>query len=110
RNKFFQTVSQSKQTFVELMKVALPTTGSRFIGSIAYFFEPIVVSQSLAMAGVTASIATKQYGELTGYALPLVLLPTFITYALSTSLVPAISEAVAMKQKQLIEFRFQQAT
>ncbi len=72
-------------------------------------FEPIVVAQSLALAGITATHATKQYGELTGYALPLLMLPSFITYALATSLVPAISEAAAQKQHRLIEYRLHQA-
>lgn len=110
RKKFFQDVKGGKKTFLELMQIALPTTGSRFIGSISYFFEPIVVAQSLAMAGVSSIIATKQYGEITGYAMPLLLLPTFITFALSTSLVPAISEAVAQHKTKIIEHRIQQTT
>lgn len=91
------------------MRIAVPTLGSRMIGSIAWFFEPIVVAQSLALAGITTVHATKQYGELTGYALPLLMLPSFITYALATSLVPAISEAAAQKQHRLIEYRLHQA-
>ncbi len=39
------------------------------IGSISWFLEPIVVAQSLAIAGVATAVATKQYGELTGFAL-----------------------------------------
>ncbi|WP_096153225.1 MULTISPECIES: stage V sporulation protein B [Bacillus] len=109
RKKFFTFVGEGKQTFNELMKIALPTTGSRMIGSIAWFFEPIVVAQSLAIAGVATVVATKQYGELVGFALPLLLLPSFITYSLSTSLVPAISEAAAKKNTLLIEHRLQQA-
>ncbi|MEM1506611.1 lipid II flippase MurJ, partial [Domibacillus sp. 8LH] len=35
--------------------------------------------------------------------------PSFITYSLSTSLVPAISEAMAQKQTLLVEHRIQQA-
>jgi stage V sporulation protein B len=109
RVKFFQAVQSGRETFVDLMKIALPTTGSRLIGSIAWFFEPIVVAQSLAIAGVTTALSTKQYGELTGYALPLLMLPSFITYSLATSLVPAISEAAAQKQMNLVEHRLQQA-
>ncbi|MFD1736066.1 stage V sporulation protein B [Bacillus salitolerans] len=109
RKNFFQSVSHGKETFKSLMSIALPTTGSRLIGSLAYFFEPIVVAQSLAIAGVTTALATKQYGELTGYALPLLFLPSFITYSLSVSLVPAISEAAAQKKTLLIEHRLQQA-
>ncbi len=109
RKKFFKHVQEGKSTFHELMGVALPTLGSRMIGSIAWFFEPIVVSHSLAIAGVAAITATKQYGALTGFAMPLLLLPSFITLSLSTSLVPAISEANSQNNKKLIEYRLQQA-
>ncbi|URM33986.1 stage V sporulation protein B [Cytobacillus firmus] len=109
RKQFFKYVSSGKGTFNELMTVALPTTGSRMIGSVAWFFEPIVVAQSLALAGVAAAAATKQYGALTGFAMPLLMLPSFITYSLSTSLVPAISEANSQNNMRLIEYRLQQA-
>jgi stage V sporulation protein B len=109
RKNFFKSVHSGKQTFKNLMDIALPTTGSRMIGSIAWFFEPIVVSHSLAIAGVAAVAATKQYGSLTGYAMPLLMLPSFITYSLATSLVPAISEANSQNDHKLIEYRLQQA-
>ncbi|MFC4320915.1 stage V sporulation protein B [Litchfieldia salsa] len=109
RTNFFQAVKAGKSTFHDLMRIAIPTTGSRLVGSLSWFFEPIVVAQSLAIAGVVTHLATRQYGELTGFALPLLFLPSFITAALSTSLVPAISEAVAQKQTLLIEHRLKQA-
>ncbi|CAM4142493.1 stage V sporulation protein B [Bacillus manliponensis] len=109
RSNFTSTVKKSKDTFHSLMDIALPTTGSRLIGSLSYFFEPIVVMQSLAIAGVAASVATQQYGMLNGYAFPLLSLPAFITYALSTALVPSISEAMAKRQHRLVEHRLQQA-
>ncbi|NSL50171.1 stage V sporulation protein B [Calidifontibacillus erzurumensis] len=109
RRNFFQQIKEGKNTLNDLLRIALPTTGSRLIGSISYFFEPIVVSQSLALAGIATTVATKQYGELTGYAIPLLLLPSFVTTSLSVSLVPAISEAAARGQFLSIEHRLQQA-
>jgi stage V sporulation protein B len=109
RKNFFQYVHSGKSTFNELMSIALPTTGSRLIGSISWFFEPIVVAHSLAIAGIAAVAATKQYGALTGFAMPLLLLPSFITYSLSTSLVPAISEANSKKNVKVIEHLLQQS-
>ncbi|RLQ98322.1 stage V sporulation protein B [Falsibacillus albus] len=109
RKHFFKSISSGKQTLAELLSVALPATGSRMIGSLSWFFEPIVVSHSLAIAGVAATAATKQYGALTGYALPLLMLPSFITVSLSTSLVPAISEANSKKNYRMVEHRLQQA-
>ena len=52
-------------------------------------------------------MATKQYGELAGFAIPLLMLPTFITQSLSVSLVPAISEAAAHKHFKTIHEQFE---
>lgn len=109
RKNFFKFVHSGKKTFTELMEISLPTMGSRMIGSVSWFFEPIVVAHSLALAGVAFVTATKQYGMLTGFAMPLLLLPSFVTYSLATSLVPAISEANTQNNKKLIEHRLQQA-
>ncbi|WP_462412349.1 stage V sporulation protein B [Neobacillus sp. Marseille-QA0830] len=109
RTNFFQFMQKGKQTFTNLMEIALPTMGSRMIGSVSWFFEPIVVAHSLALAGVLSVDATKQYGALTGYAMPLLMLPSFVTYSLATSLVPAISEANSHKNSKLIGYRIQQA-
>ncbi|WP_312473996.1 stage V sporulation protein B [Neobacillus sp.] len=109
RKNFFQFAQQGKQTFHDLMEIALPTMGSRMIGSVSWFFEPIVVVHSLAIAGVVAVNATKQYGSLTGYAMPLLMLPSFVTFSLATSLVPAISEANSRNNHKLIAYRLQQA-
>ncbi|RFU66098.1 stage V sporulation protein B [Peribacillus glennii] len=108
RNNFFKMARQGKVTFEELMKIAVPTTGSRMIGNVSWFLEPIVVAQSLAIAGVSATVATKQYGELTGYALPLLMLPSFVTTSLATSLVPAVSEAKSLGNYGLIQHRLEQ--
>lgn len=109
RYRFFKYVNSSKNTLKELFSIALPSTGSRLIGSLSYFLEPIIVAQSLLIAGVSSSMATKQYGELTGYVLPLLFLPTFITQSLSIALVPSISEAEATKNKKLIHYRIHQS-
>lgn len=109
RRNFFNQMKAGKSTLDDLLRIALPTTGSRLIGSLSYFVEPIVVSQSLAIAGVATALATMQYGQLTGYAIPLLLLPSFVTTSLSVSLVPAISEAAAKGQSLVIEHRLQQA-
>lgn len=97
RKGFFKQLKEGHETLKDLLNIALPTTGSQLIGSVSYFFEPIVVAKSLALAGITTALATAQYGELAGYVIPLLFLPTFITYSLSVSLVPAISEANAQK-------------
>ncbi|WP_335342450.1 stage V sporulation protein B [Polycladomyces zharkentensis] len=96
-------------TLKRLSRLALPVTASRTFGSLSYAVEPIVVSQSLAIAGIATATATALYGQLEGMAIPLVYFPAFITYALSVSLVPAVSEAAARGQRRLVEHRLRQA-
>lgn len=108
RRRFFSTIKGERKTLSDLLHIALPTTGSRLIGTTALFFEPIVVAQSLAIAGTMTVVATQQYGLLVGYVVPLLTLPTFITYSLSVSLLPNLSEAAANKQTVLIHHRLEQ--
>ncbi|WP_369345669.1 stage V sporulation protein B [Caldalkalibacillus mannanilyticus] len=109
RSQFFAQLAKGKQTLKELLRIGLPTTGSGLIGSISWTMEAIIVAQSLALAGIATAVATAQYGLLSGYAIPLVTLPMFITYSLSVSLVPAVSEAAAKRDYRLIHRRIYQA-
>lgn len=107
--RFLAYLKTSQQTIRELFSIALPSTGSRLIGSFSNFLEPIIVAQSLALAGISTTLVTKQYGELTGYVMPLLFLPTFITQSLAVALVPNISEAEATRNQSLIHYRIHQA-
>ncbi|RDW19292.1 stage V sporulation protein B [Oceanobacillus arenosus] len=109
RKNFFAYLKSSQTTLRELLSIALPSTGSRLVGSFSNFLEPILVAQSLSIAGFSSIIATRLYGELTGYVLPLLFLPTFITHSLSIALVPSIAEADAKRQEQLIHYRIHQS-
>lgn len=108
-NRVFSYFRDMKETIRSLMSIALPSTGSKLIGSISNFLEPILVAQALAIAGVSSIAATKQYGELTGYVIPLLFLPTFITHSLAIALIPSISEAGAKNNHTLIHYRIHQA-
>lgn len=109
RYRFFAYLKASKSTLKELFSIALPSTGSRLIGSLTHFLEPILVAQSLAIAGISTTLATKQYGELSGYIMPLLFLPTFITQSLSVALVPSISEAEAKHNRKMVHYRIHQS-
>lgn len=109
RNRISYYLDSAKDTMRGLFSIALPSTGSRLIGSISMFLEPILVSQALAIAGLSAAMVTKQYGELTGYVIPLLFLPTFITHSLAIALIPSISEAGAKNNQTLIHYRIHQA-
>lgn len=93
----------------KLLSLSIPVTGSRLVGSVSYLLESIFTARSLAAAGIITSLATAQYGALQGMIMPLILLPTALTYSLAVSLVPSLSEAAAQKQNSLIHKRLHQS-
>src|SRR5699024_11391740 len=105
RQRFFANLKGSKQTGKDLFSIAIPNTGSKLISAITNFLEPIIVAQSLTYAGITVENATKQYGELTGFAMPVFFFPSFITNSHSIAFVPAISEAEAKHSMHHVHYR-----
>jgi stage V sporulation protein B len=101
--------AQSRNSLRQLFNVSLPVTLSRMVGSIAYVLEPMIVPFALVMAGVSTPVATSLYGQFAGMAVPLLLFPTFLTYSLSVSLVPAVAEASYQKNAPLVHRRIYQA-
>jgi stage V sporulation protein B len=99
----------NREGFRQLLSVSLPVTMSRLIGSIAYVLEPMVVPFALVIAGFQTQQATSLYGQFAGMAVPLLLFPTFLTYSLSISLVPAVAEAAYQKNARLVHRRIYQA-
>src|SRR5690606_276978 len=55
------------------------------------------------------ALATAQYGALQGMVIPLLLLPTALTYSLSVSLIPSLSEAAANNDHRTIQKRLHQS-
>ena len=102
----------NKKNIKNVFSISLPTTGSRIIGNIGYFFEPIILSSILFKLGFSSSFITKEYGIIEGFVLPLLLLPSFFTMAISQALVPVISKSYShgnvketkRKLKQAIAF------
>ena len=81
----------SKSNVRDVIGISLPTTGSRLIGNIGYFFEPIILTFFLLRSGYSNDFIINEYGIINGYVMPLVLLPSFFTLAISQALIPVIS-------------------
>ena len=109
RNRFLISLKSGQKTIRSLFSIAIPSTGSRLISALSSFLEPILVAQSLAFAGFSTTFITKQYGLLTGFAMPLLFFPTFITHALAIALIPNISEADARSAHVTVHYRINQA-
>lgn len=92
----------SPQNFKDVLAISLPATGSRLIGSFSHFLEPIVVVQCLFRIGYNSMQSAKLYGAVSGFALPMVLMPSFISNAITQAIVPPISQAYANKRYERI--------
>lgn len=75
----------------DIMGISIPLTTSRIIGNIGYFFEPILFTKVLLSNGINSSIITSEYGIINGYVMPLLLLPSFFSNAISQSIIPVVS-------------------
>ncbi|MBE6139597.1 MAG: hypothetical protein E7174_03785 [Firmicutes bacterium] len=99
----------NKKNIKELFKIALPTTGSRLIGSIGYFLEPIIITFVLLKIGYTNNFIVNEYGIINGYVMQLVLLPSFFTGAISQALIPIVSKSYTKGNFKYISKKIKQA-
>ena len=99
----------NKKNIKELFKIALPTTGSRLIGSIGYFLEPIIITFVLLKIGYTNKFIVYEYGIINGYVMQLVLLPSFFTGAISQALIPIVSKNYTKGNYKYISKKIKQA-
>lgn len=89
KHRLFRHLEYSKESLKAILNIAIPMSGSRFIGSFAYFLEPIFMSIQLNSIDAKAMMLT--YGTLNGYVLPLLTMPSFITVTLSGYLLPSFT-------------------
>jgi stage V sporulation protein B len=80
-----------------IASLAIPISLGGLILPIMQALDTVIVPSRLQAAGYAMNEATALFGQLTGMAAPLINLPTIFTYALATSLVPAISEAISLR-------------
>ena len=99
----------NKGIFREILNVSIPTTGSRLIGSITYFLEPIILTYVLLQVGYTNDFITNQYGIINGYVYPILLLPSFFTMAISNALLPVVSNNYNNNRKSYAKNKLKQA-
>jgi len=93
----------------DVLNVSIPSTGSRLVGSLVYFFEPIILTFCLKYSNYTSEFITTEYGIINGYVYPLLLMPSFFTLAISNALLPVISNSYANNRKTYAKNKLNQA-
>jgi stage V sporulation protein B len=89
----------------EMVRLAIPVSFGAVVLPLVQMLDAIIVPGRLMDINYTTSQATALYGQLSGMAGVLISLSTIFTISIATSMVPAISEAVAKKDRQLLNSR-----
>ena len=102
-------LTPNKQNIKEVFSIGVPTTMSRLIGSFGSFLEPIILTFVLLKCGYDNKFIVNEYGVLNGFIMPLILLPSFFTMAISQALIPSISNAYSHGNKVYVRKRLRLA-
>lgn len=93
----------------DIFSISIPTTLSRLISSISMFLEPIILTYVFLYLGYNNSYITYEYGIITGYVFPMVMMPNFLTGAISSALLPEITRNYAKKNIKEVKRRIKQS-
>jgi stage V sporulation protein B len=85
-----------------IANIAIPVTIGAAVMPFISFLDSVIVPGRLQYVGFSKREATSLFGILTGMVNPIINLPTVFTIALGMSLVPAIAESYAMKDRKSI--------
>lgn len=98
-----------KDYMKESLSIGIPNTTGRLLGSIGYFLEPILLTTTLIAIGYPSKYITTKYGILSGYVMPLLLLPSFFTMAISQALLPVVSREYTRRNFTFVKRKIKQA-
>ncbi len=98
------TEKAEKPIYYAILAMALPMTFSRLIGSISFFFEPIVMLFNVDAQSHTIMI--ENFTLMNSYILPLITLPSFISVMLSNWALPTFSSAFSTHNKTRLKSTF----
>lgn len=98
----FRRLPRILRYYKNLLSLAVPLTLSRLLGSIFTSLESLLIPLSLRAFGYTSSDALSVYGILTGMVFSTIMFPAVLSNSLSVMLLPAVSNACARGQKNLI--------
>ena len=87
----------------QILHISVPITSGRYLNSGLRTAENILVPKNLAKFPKNSENALSQFGAIKGMALPLLFFPSAILNAVSTLLIPEISEAVALKKTYIVK-------
>ena len=104
-----EDLKPKKSTIKNILNISIPNTSTRVIGNIGYFLEPILLTAGMLKCGMSLKYISTSYGIISGYVFPILLLPSFFTGAISSSIIPIISNLYVKKDYNGIKRKTKQA-
>ncbi len=77
----------------ELILLAVPVAAATLVVPLMQLGDLFLVPSLLLHTGLALAVRTGLYGELSGYAFPVMLLPSVATFAVAVAIVPSLAEA-----------------
>ena len=97
-----------KNLALNMFNDTLPLVTGKLIGSIGFFLEPIILSNTLLFVGYDQGFFLKEYGIYNGYSLTLLMMPSFVIAAICTALIPEIAKWYYNKNIKMVKKRIKQ--
>ncbi len=98
-------LARPKGYFKPVLRSAVPVTGVRAASSLIQPVIAVLFPAMLVLAGYTSEQALSSYGMAMGMTFPLLFLPSTVVGALSFTLIPELSTAIAKNEKELVANR-----
>lgn len=93
----------------DIISIGSTSTASRIIGNVGYFLEPIILTSLLLFSGYNKDYIVSEYGVINGFVMPLLLLPSFFTSAISHALLPSVSYSYARGMIKNVKHKLKQS-
>lgn len=88
-----------------LLRMSVPISANRLVVSMLYSAEYIMIPAMLVAGGLAYKSSMEIFGRLMGMALPLIMFPSLVTNSLATTLVPAISKSISLKNYRAVNYK-----
>lgn len=103
------SLKSNRNNVKDIISIGSTSTASRIIGNIGYFLEPIILTSLLLHSGYNKDFIISEYGVINGFVMPLLLLPSFFTSAISHALLPSVSYAYTNSMMKSVKKKLRQS-
>ncbi|MBQ7668088.1 MAG: polysaccharide biosynthesis protein [Clostridia bacterium] len=100
----FNKINTKTPVFKKFFSISLPISMNRYANTILHTIENVLVPNKLKAYSGSQSMALAEFGMLKGMAIPLIFFPASFLNAMSTLLIPEMSEAMTLKNVDKIQF------